>query len=804
MSLSYKPIVTLVGRRPPWCENLSLGYLQSALIAAGFDVRVLHLNKLSDIRKAADAILSDAPVLVGLSIPDSNSCFFSVALGEMLKRRGYRGHLTGGGQFATLARHWLLKRYKWLDSVVRFAGEITLVELTRHLVRKESVGDIGGLTTRRGDGKAAPVLEKLPMNIWPHRDELADRLGYKVALIMATRGCRGSCEYCGPAAIQRLERKEALLQGASRKQITGCGIGGIRIREVNDLCDEMAYLFHERDVRYFGFTDEHMVPFTNAVALQYLDAWHAGLRARKVDNFAMGGQLQCCQLSVQIAGKLAEMGLVRAHVGIDLGAIEDELHFGRPIFGEREAKIMDELNRNSVATISNLLLLHPYSSLETISQSIATLERVPFSLVEVGQMFVYHGTRLKERIAEEGRLLGNPLRYDYGFLDPKVARFAEIFTDLRVNGFGGFSVVQRAHELHFNLSLARRLNPKLDLSGLSGRFGQLQATIQAHTVEGYRRALQLARDYASVSEQESLIDEFQQKVRFINRRIELIETALCEIVRTPTNTSRSFRTMTASLFSLCMISSPIGCYNSNAIEVEKDAQKPTQQTDAQTPRGDSEIVPHETVLGLDAAKETGARQDATVQNPPDRNIPDADDAGDDPCSLSGRQRKVEEINEKLAEVPCFSGYVLTGEPAQQNDFTAKLSDPEGWYDLAGTDEFWEIENRANEAIKEIEFDCAGGQEMLHVFEGGVNQELRQIEDLESQQCPGSNHGSHDYPNDSYPIIIDENGKVTAVEPYCDDPRCIEDAACLFEALKGLTFSCLANSRIGWVTYMTIL
>ena len=40
-------------------------------------------------------------------------------------------------------------------------------------------------------------------------------------------------------------------------------------------------------------------------------------------------------------------------------------------------------------------------------------------------MQVYHGTRLLDRLAEEGRLMGNPIRYGYSFDDVRVERFAE-------------------------------------------------------------------------------------------------------------------------------------------------------------------------------------------------------------------------------------------------------------------------------------------------------------------------------------------------------------------------------------------
>jgi len=103
-------------------------------------------------------ICAQVPDVVGLSLQDGGSAVLPLALGELLRRLGYRGHITVGGPFATLARTWLLGRYAWLDSVVRFAGEAPLLALVRALARSESVANVTGLSTRAGDGPPADVL----------------------------------------------------------------------------------------------------------------------------------------------------------------------------------------------------------------------------------------------------------------------------------------------------------------------------------------------------------------------------------------------------------------------------------------------------------------------------------------------------------------------------------------------------------------------------------------------------------------------------------------------------------------------
>jgi len=102
--------VVLVGRQLEDNENLGLGYLAAALAGLA-PVDRLVLNRADELERSADAILASGARLVGLSLPDGGCAHLPLALGELLRRRGFAGHVTAGGPFATLARAGLLERY---------------------------------------------------------------------------------------------------------------------------------------------------------------------------------------------------------------------------------------------------------------------------------------------------------------------------------------------------------------------------------------------------------------------------------------------------------------------------------------------------------------------------------------------------------------------------------------------------------------------------------------------------------------------------------------------------------------------
>ncbi|MBW2459907.1 MAG: hypothetical protein JRI68_35785, partial [Deltaproteobacteria bacterium] len=239
--------IVLVGRQLVDNENLGLGFLLAAARQAELSSERLILNSWVDLNRVAGEIVRRQPRLVGLALPDGGSAALPLSLGELLRAAGYDGHITAGGPFATLARYWLLDRYDWLDSVVRHAGEVPLVGLARSLAKAStSLTSVPGLTTRLGDGTPAAVLDPHQLELEPEHGQLPEVLGHPMVHILATRGCRGRCAYCGPAALQRLEHEEGRRAGHDRKTLTCAGVGGQRRRSVDTLCDEMASLWHEQ------------------------------------------------------------------------------------------------------------------------------------------------------------------------------------------------------------------------------------------------------------------------------------------------------------------------------------------------------------------------------------------------------------------------------------------------------------------------------------------------------------------------------------------------------------------------------
>src|SRR5262245_46348629 len=123
--------IALVG--PEIEENLSLRYLASALRRAGYGAEIFPFNSGSALPGLVARITAtdDPPLLVGISMAFQWRAPDMLALAVALKEAGYRGHVTGGGHFATFAAKEMLGDFPELDSICRQEAEETLVELAR-------------------------------------------------------------------------------------------------------------------------------------------------------------------------------------------------------------------------------------------------------------------------------------------------------------------------------------------------------------------------------------------------------------------------------------------------------------------------------------------------------------------------------------------------------------------------------------------------------------------------------------------------------------------------------------------------
>jgi anaerobic magnesium-protoporphyrin IX monomethyl ester cyclase len=401
--------VVLVGYEDQ--DNLGLRYLSSRLREAGHTTRLVAFG--AGPESVLAAIQEVEPHVVGFSlifqylVPD----FAAVIQG--LRAAGVRAHVTMGGHYASFEHEALLGAIPELDSVVRFEGEDTLVELAEHIADGRDWRTLHGLAFRQGDRIVTTCvrpgrddLDELP---WPDRDDIRyDAQLIPTASMLGSRGCPWQCSFCSIITFYE-----------------GNGTKGRRRRDPQRIVDEMEYLHRERGVRVILWQDDDfMAGGRGAVRWAHAIAAEA---VRRGLHESLRWKLSCRSDEVRHASlaPLREAGLTHVYLGVESGSeanLENLNKLLEPEAHLRAGRILRELG---ISFDFGFMLLEPWSTFATVLENVAFLrEFVGDGAATVGfcRMLPYVGTAVEKRLKAEGRLVAaaDNLYADYRFLDSRL------------------------------------------------------------------------------------------------------------------------------------------------------------------------------------------------------------------------------------------------------------------------------------------------------------------------------------------------------------------------------------------------
>ena len=442
--------IALVG--PEVEENLSLRYLASSLAGAGYRAEILSFNSDRDFSRIVAVILAEgAPFLVGLSLAFQHRAQDFLALAMALRERGYRGHLTAGGHFATFEAEALLRNFPELDSICRFEAEQTIVDLARTIATNSPLDEVAGLAFRRGGGvafTAARPLPELDQLSWPdRRGEPASCFGHAIMPLVGSRGCYGRCSFCCIAAWHELG-------GNGRR---------FRLRDVDVIADEMAEQHRLRGIEIFNFQDDNFFLPRPEASLERIHGLADALARRGMQRFATVVKARPNDVEPTVFAALVErLHCLRAYVGLETNVPTGLVTLGRGSSAEHNRRALDVVADLGLYIAFNILLFDPDTRLEDIARNVAFMRGVADYPFCVGRVELLAGTPILARMRKEGRCRGDFLRRDYRLLSPEVERAFHLFLrSMGARNLGDDSPVVRLWLLRFDVEAARFFHPAI-------------------------------------------------------------------------------------------------------------------------------------------------------------------------------------------------------------------------------------------------------------------------------------------------------------------------------------------------------
>jgi radical SAM superfamily enzyme YgiQ (UPF0313 family) len=400
--------------------NLGLGYLAAVLRQSGYHVQVVDIEEppeeIARIARELD------PVLIGFSLIFQFFIERYAALLDLLRASGLECHFTMGGHFPSLSYEQTLELVPDLDSVVRFEGEATLLELVNALTAGNDWREIHGLAYRDDAGKVIvtrprALLEDLDQLPYPDREyEPETVLGRSILPILASRGCARTCSFCSIHTFYR----------AAPGRI-------VRTRKPAEVVREMSLLHEELGTTIFLFQDDDF-PLFGAVwrrwANEFVDELERSGLARKV-IWKMNCRADAVDRDLFI--RMRDAGLYLVYMGLESGNEEGLETLHKQITVQQNLKAVEILKSIGLMFEYGFMLLDPSSTFETIRENIGFLRTILADgclPVTFCRMLPYDGTPIKDELVRTGRIRGDICNPDYDFLDPRIGEFYEALSKL--------------------------------------------------------------------------------------------------------------------------------------------------------------------------------------------------------------------------------------------------------------------------------------------------------------------------------------------------------------------------------------
>ena len=393
-------------------DNLGIRYLLSSLQAAGYSGDIVRYS--SDPSALIARAREEGPLLIGFSLifqymaPD-----FGRVITE-LRAAGIDAHITIGGHYASFDPEEILLRIKGLDSVTRFEGEMTLVELVERLTSMRDWREISGIAYR--EGKSVHLSPLRPpvadLDMLPRPDRASFNYESEIlptAAILGSRGCPWDCTFCSIRPFYEA-------QGGTLR----------RFRKPREVVDEMLALYHERGIYLYLFQDDDFLAGSRRAQKWACEIADGIIEAGLAGKLAFKISCRSDEIDRDCLAHLQRGGLTHVYMGVEAGDEDDLLAMNKrlkPITHIKAGEVMRSLD---MSFDFGFMLLQPYSTFKSIRNNIQFLEDFVgdgYAVASFCRMLPYVGTPIKARLEEEDRLLGSAFEPDYKFLDPGIDHF---------------------------------------------------------------------------------------------------------------------------------------------------------------------------------------------------------------------------------------------------------------------------------------------------------------------------------------------------------------------------------------------
>jgi len=382
-------------------------YLSSYLKKNGHQTRFVDINNEQIARfdkkeafelqgfyaKRIKKIVDDfQPDLIGVSVHYSGRFRPALEVIELLKKEYPRIPIVIGGIHPTIFPQSILEEYPIIDFIIQGEGEVSLTQLVETVAGgKSAYADIDGLAYRT-DGKVVVnpktnFIEKMDEIPFPDYD-LIDLKEYYFdtskwfnpkglpihvsVFILSSRSCPRRCTYCSMF----------MAHGPT-----------YRARSAENVVDEIEYLYHRFNQRYFSFMDDNFTlnkPRALKICQEIAD--------RKLDiQFDTPNGLDLNTLDEDVLRALVGAGLIRTCLAVESGSPEIRKSIHKRIKQEKIYEVFEAVKKFPTLVYNVFFIIgFPNETFETLEETYRLIKKLELKSAVLSFATPFPGTKLYE------------------------------------------------------------------------------------------------------------------------------------------------------------------------------------------------------------------------------------------------------------------------------------------------------------------------------------------------------------------------------------------------------------------------
>lgn len=344
---------------------LSLKAMADRELGRDSDVAVVELNTLIGLGeiandedfydRIAERLLRGGADLVGL-MTDADSLHHTTLIAERVKALSPSTLVCAGGPTTTPMASHFLDRMSAFDFVIRGEGELTFSELLKSLSSGGDLGEVRGLSWRRGeeavDNPDRPLIERLDELPVPAFDAYPQTAQAALYLDVG-RGCPFKCRFCSTAPFweRRFRMKSS----------------GRIIEEMKLLRDRWGRTHVNFAHDIFTANQRWTAEFCEALSDAQLGmSWSCSTRTDTIDE--------------PLLKRMAEAGCDEIYYGIESGSAAIQKRIDKHLDLGRVREIVAATRAAGIRPVTGLIIGYPFETQESLSD---TLDHF-FELLQLG------------------------------------------------------------------------------------------------------------------------------------------------------------------------------------------------------------------------------------------------------------------------------------------------------------------------------------------------------------------------------------------------------------------------------------